>query len=88
MAVPYKGVPVFNPDGTFRKEDDIVQGRSFSSNLTKMLKHMDKLEAIQQGKPPSPVRHTSHLQMHVISHVHSVVLQTVIYQKRCQQKQF
>ena len=55
MAVPYKGVPVFNPDGTFRKEDDIVQGRSFSSNLTKMLKHMDKLEAIQQGKPPSPV---------------------------------
>ena len=55
MAVPYKGVPIFNEDGTFRKEDDIVQGRSFSSNLTKMLKHMDKLEAIQQGKPRSPV---------------------------------
>ena len=55
MTVPYKGVPIFNPDGTFRKEDDVVQGRSFSSNLTKMLKHMDKLEAIQQGKPPSPV---------------------------------
>ena len=55
MAVPYKGVQIFNPDGTFRKEDDVVQGRSFSSNLTKMLKHMDKLEAIQQGKPPSPV---------------------------------
>ena len=42
MAIPYKGVPIFNEDGTFRKEDDIVQGRSFSSNLTKMLKHMDK----------------------------------------------
>jgi len=55
MTVPYTGVPIFNPDGTFRKEDDVVQGRSFSSNLTKMLKHMDKLEAIQQGKPPSPV---------------------------------
>ena len=54
MTVPYTGVPIFNPDGTFRKEDDVVQGRSFSSNLTKMLKHMDKLEAIQQGKPPSP----------------------------------
>ena len=24
MAVPYKGVPIFNEDGTFRKEDDIV----------------------------------------------------------------
>ena len=35
MTVPYKGVPIFNKDGTFRKEDDIVQGRSFSSNLTK-----------------------------------------------------
>ena len=55
MTVPYTGVPIFNDDGTFRKEDDVVQGRSFSSNLTKMLKHMDKLEAIQQGKPPSPV---------------------------------
>ena len=55
MTVPYKGVPICNSDGTFRKEDDVVQGRSFSSNLTKMLKHMDKLEAIQQGKPPSPV---------------------------------
>ena len=39
--IPYKGVPIFNSDGTFRKEDDIVQGRSFSSNLTKMLKHMN-----------------------------------------------
>ena len=54
-VIPYKGVEVFNQDGTFRKEDDVVQGRSFSSNLTKMMKHMDKLEAIQQGKPPSPV---------------------------------
>ena len=54
-VIPYKGVQVFNEDGTFRKEDDVVQGRSFSSNLTKMVKHMDKLEAIQQGKPPSPV---------------------------------
>ena len=54
MTVPYKGVPVFNSDGTFRKEDDVVQGRSFSSNLTKMLKHMDKLEACLLYTSPSP----------------------------------
>ncbi len=54
-VVPYKGVEIFNEDGTFKKEDDVVQGRSFSSNLTKMMKHMDKLENIQQGKPPSPI---------------------------------
>ena len=54
-VIPYKGVEVFNEDGTFRKEDDVVQGRSFSSNLTKMMKHMNKLEDIQQGNPPSPI---------------------------------
>ena len=37
-VLPYKGVSIFNEDGTFRKEDDVVQGRSYSSNLTKMLK--------------------------------------------------
>ena len=31
-VVPYKGVDIFNEDGTYRKEDDVVQGRSFSSN--------------------------------------------------------
>ena len=54
-VVPYKGVDIFNEDGTYRKEDDVVQGRSFSSNLSKLVKHMDKLENLQQGKPPSPV---------------------------------
>ena len=54
-TVPYKGVNIFNEDGTFRKEDDKVQGRSYSSNLTKLVKHLDKLENIQQGKPASPV---------------------------------
>jgi|TARA_R110001583_G_scaffold2787_13_gene19562 pyruvate-formate lyase-activating enzyme len=33
----------------------MVEGRSFSSNTTKLLKHMDKLKIIQEGKPPSPV---------------------------------
>lgn len=32
-----------------------VQGRSFSSNTTKLLKHLDKLKNLQDGKPPSPV---------------------------------
>ena len=54
-VVPYKGVDIFNEDGTYRKEDDVVQGRSFSSNLSKLVKHMDKLENLQQCKPPSPV---------------------------------
>ena len=51
----YKGVPIFNSDGTFVHGDDKVEGRSYSSNLTKLVKHMDKLQALQQGKPPSPV---------------------------------
>ena len=54
-VIPYKGVDIFNENGTYRKEDDVVQGRSFSSNLSKLVKHMDKLTALQQGKPPSPV---------------------------------
>ena len=28
-VVPYKGQPIFNEDGTYRKEDDVVQGRSY-----------------------------------------------------------
>jgi intein/homing endonuclease len=34
---------------------DKVQGRSFTSNHVKLLKHMDKLQLIQDGAPPSPV---------------------------------
>ena len=54
-TVPYKGQPIFNEDGTFKKEDDKVQGRSYSSNLSKLVKHMDKLQDLQQGKPASPI---------------------------------
>lgn len=32
-----------------------VEGRSFTSNTTKLLKHLDKLKDFQDGKPPSPV---------------------------------
>ncbi len=32
-----------------------VQGRSFTSNTTKLLKHLDKLTNLQQGESPSPV---------------------------------
>ena len=32
-----------------------VQGRSFSSNTTKLLKHLDKLKRIQEGDPPAPI---------------------------------
>ena len=35
--------------------EDKVQGRSFTSNHVKLLKHMDKLQRIQDGKPPSPI---------------------------------
>lgn len=34
---------------------DKVEGKSFSSNTTKLLKHLDKLQNLQDGKPPSPV---------------------------------
>lgn len=33
----------------------MVQGKSFTSNTTKLLKHLDKLEIIQKGGIPSPV---------------------------------
>ena len=33
----------------------MIKSRSYSSNLTKLVKHLDKLENIQQGKPTSPV---------------------------------
>jgi organic radical activating enzyme len=36
-------------------EISMVQGKSFTSNTTKLLKHLDKLELIQNGKVPSPV---------------------------------
>lgn len=32
-----------------------TQGKTFTSNTTKLLKHLDKLKLIQDGKPPSPV---------------------------------
>lgn len=35
--------------------EDKVQGRSFTSNSVKLLKHMDKLKIIQDGGRPSPV---------------------------------
>jgi len=37
------------------KKNKKVEGKSFSSNSTKLLKHLDKLKAIQDGKPPSPI---------------------------------
>lgn len=33
----------------------MVQGKSFTSNTTKLLKHLDKLQIIQNGFTPSPV---------------------------------
>lgn len=33
----------------------IVEGKSYSSNTTKLLKHLDKLKNLQEGKPPAPV---------------------------------
>lgn len=32
-----------------------VQGRSFTSNVSKLLKHLDKLKILQEGGTPSPV---------------------------------
>ncbi len=32
-----------------------VEGKSFSSNTTKLLKHLDKLKIIQEKKPPRPI---------------------------------
>lgn len=36
-------------------EQQKTEGRSFTSNHVKLLKHLDKLKAMQEGKPPSPV---------------------------------
>lgn len=33
----------------------MVQGRSYTSNVSKLLKHLDKLKGLQDGKRPSPV---------------------------------
>jgi hypothetical protein len=35
--------------------EDKVQGRSYTSNATKLLKHMDRLQIIQDGGRPKPV---------------------------------
>ena len=49
-----------------------VEGRSFTSNTTKLLKHLDKLKDFQDGKPPSPVM--AHISLiNVILHVRFVV---------------
>lgn len=33
----------------------VTQGKTFTSNTTKLLKHLDKLKLLQEGTPPSPV---------------------------------
>ena len=35
--------------------DNQIKGRSFSSNHAKLLKHMDRLIDLQEGKRPRPV---------------------------------
>lgn len=35
--------------------EEKIEGKSFSSNVAKLLKHLDKLKSIQEGKQPSPV---------------------------------
>jgi organic radical activating enzyme len=55
IQISHKGVPIFNENRKPKKDDDGVQGRSFTSNTTKLLKHLDKLQNIQEGKPASPV---------------------------------
>jgi len=47
------GVPIVQKKK--QQDEDAVQGRSFTSNTTKLLKHLDKLQNIQEGKPASPV---------------------------------
>ena len=37
------------------KEKGKVQGRSFTSNVSKLLKHLDKLKILQEGGVPSPI---------------------------------
>lgn len=46
---------IFNEDGSIKKIKKEVEGRSFSSNVTKLLKHLDKLENLQKGNSPSPI---------------------------------
>jgi hypothetical protein len=36
-------------------EDNIVEGRSFTSNISKMFKHMNKLQRLQDRKSPQPI---------------------------------
>ena len=51
----YRGESIFNEDGTIRKIQEEEDGRSYSSNLAKLLKQLPKLQNLQEGKPPSPV---------------------------------
>lgn len=36
-------------------KQDPVEGRTFTSNVSKLLKHLDKIKLLQDGKRPSPV---------------------------------
>src|SRR6056300_1617432 len=51
----YNGEAIFNEDGSIRKIQEGEDGRSYSSNLAKLLKQLPKLQNLQEGKPPSPV---------------------------------
>lgn len=37
------------------KQTEKVQGRSYTSNTTKLLKHLDRLQSIQNGERPKPI---------------------------------
>jgi pyruvate-formate lyase-activating enzyme len=55
ISITHDNIPIVKTDSSNVLNLDKVQGKSFSSNTTKLLKHLDKLQLIQQGKPPSPV---------------------------------
>jgi 2-iminoacetate synthase ThiH len=48
---------VINAKAILKKKpkEEKVQGRSYTSNATKLLKHLDRLEIIQKGGRPKPV---------------------------------
>ena len=50
---------VINASAIMKKKqkvpEDKVQGRSYTSNHVKLLKHMDRLQIIQDGGRPKPV---------------------------------
>ena len=50
VNITHQNIPLTSLIQEEATPNDKVEGKSFSSNTTKLLKHLDKLQRIQEGK--------------------------------------